>query len=67
MAMTQWGEPVGSGVKYRLSPVRTVNNCHRASLKIMLYLAKQQVTWCRAETHDLAGAKPQAGHNLVIQ
>ena len=24
----------------RLSPVRTVNNCHRASLKSMLYLAK---------------------------
>ena len=32
--------PIGSGVKYRLSPVRTVNNCHRASLKSMLSLTK---------------------------
>ena len=32
----------GSGVKYRLSPVRTVNNCHRASLKIMLCMAKTE-------------------------
>ena len=32
----------GSRVKYRLSPGRPVNNCRRASLKSMLYLAKTE-------------------------
>ena len=39
---TNSGQPDGPGVKYRLSPVRTVNNCHRASLKIMLCLASTE-------------------------